>query len=62
MKVVKRDGSLEPLIRRRRYTILHVGIMTIVFSESIRNIEALRSYLVKRGVMAETYHSGKNEL
>jgi len=34
----------------------------IVFSESIRSIEALRVYLAERGVMAETYHSGKNEL
>lgn len=39
----------------------HPDEKIIVFSESIDSIEELREYLVRNGVPAETYHSGKSE-
>jgi superfamily II DNA or RNA helicase len=39
----------------------HPGERILVFSESIESIEALKKYLLERGVRAETYHSNKPE-
>jgi len=39
----------------------HLGERILVFSESIESIEALKKYLLERGMRAETYHSNKPE-
>jgi superfamily II DNA or RNA helicase len=65
-KYINRRRMLLSRLEAKRQAVYdivnrHPGERILVFSESIESIEALKRYLLERGVKAETYHSNKPE-
>jgi len=65
-KYINRRRMLLSRLEAKRQAVYNIALRhpnerILIFSENIESIEALKRYLLERGVRAETYHSNKPE-